>query len=170
MVVCLTSARFNMKADILRSDTTDNTNPDDPDAGQWVTKHDPDSNEIIRVWVPADDPDTPEDESQGTLDTFRCEARGIIDGGIRVAGTTERFNNVYEGIDFVRISFPANVFMTRRDRVTNIRDKHGKVLWKEEERTDQAATIFSVVGVTPVIDPFGKHIENVALLERAEAQ
>lgn len=167
MVVCLTSARFNMKADILRSTTESETTPG---SGDWVLQHDPDSNEIIRVWVPADNPDTPTDESLGTQVTFRCEARGIIDGGIRVAGTTERFGSGYQGVDYVRISFPASVFMERRDRVTNIRDKHGKVLWKEEERTDQAATVFNVVGVTPVIDPFGTHIENVALLERSEVQ
>lgn len=169
MVVCLTSARFNMKADILKSGTAAPVDPDSPD-GEWVLEHDPDSNEIIRVWVPSDNPDTPEDESGGTQKTFKCVARGIVDGGIRVAGTTERFSEMYEGVDYVKIWFPANVVITRRDRVTNIRTKGGQVLWREEERTDRAPTVFSVVGVTPIIDPFGKHIESTALLERVEAQ
>ena len=170
MVVCLTSARFNMKADILRASGLTNTNPDDPSEGEWVIDHDPDSNEIIREWIPAgDDPDTLEVEDN-QLESFRCIARGIVDGGIRVAGTTERFSEVYEGVDYVKISFPPNVQLTRRDRVTNIRTQHGVVLWKEEERADGAATVFNVVGVTPIIDPFGKHVENTALLERSEAQ
>ena len=176
MVVCLTSARFNMKADILRASgptrTPDPVDPDDETKGEWVMEHDPDSNEIIRVWKPAsaDNPATPDVDETNTLKSFKCVARGIVDGGIRVAGTTERFSEVYEGVDYVKIWFPANVTITRRDRVTNIRTKGGKVLWREEERTDTAPTIFSVVGVTPIIDPFGKHVENTALLERVETQ
>lgn len=167
MVVCLTSARFNMKADILKSGTVteDTTNP-----GEWVITHDPDSNEIIRVWVPAgDDPSTPEVENN-VLQSFRCLARGIVDGGIRVAGTTERFSDLYEGVDYVRIWFPPNIGITRRDRITNIRDPKGNIIWREEERTDNAPTVFSVVGVTPLIDPFGRHMESMALLERVETQ
>ena len=166
MVVCLTSARFNMKADILRGTVAEETTPG---SGEWVITHDPDSNEIIREWKPADDdnPSTPEYEG---LESFRCIARGIVDGGIRVAGTTERFSELYEAVDYVKISFPPNTTITRRDRITNIRDPRGNILWREEERTDKAPTIFSVVGVTPIIDPFGKHIESTALVERVETQ
>lgn len=167
MVVCLTSARFDMQADIIRAaGTTEDTN----NPGTWVTEQDPDSGEIIRVWKPADNPDTPTDESLGTQETFPCEARGIIDGGIRVAGTTERFGDMYQGVDYVRIAFPANVRISRRDRITNIRDKRGNVIWREEERVDNAPTVFSVTGVAPVIAPFVGHVENVALLERIEGQ
>jgi|SRR6478609_2309175 len=166
MVTCLTGARFVQKADILRSGGT----TVDPDSGEWTTKQDPDSGEIIRVWVPAgDDPNTPGTESE-YLKSFPCEARGIIDGGIRVAGTTEHFGDQYNAVDYVRISFPTWVKITRRDRVTNIRDKNDHILWTEEERADGAATVFSVVGVTPVIAPFVGHTENVALLERVEVQ
>lgn len=169
MVVCLTSARFNMKADILKSGTVIDDDLSTPD-GEWVLRHDPDSNEIIRVWVSAgDDPDTPDVENN-VLKSFKCIARGIVDGGINAAGTTERLSEVYEAADFVRIWFPPNTPITRRDRITNIRDKKGNIIWREEERTDNAPTIFSVVGVTPLIDPFGKHMESMALLERVEAQ
>lgn len=167
MVVCLTGARFNMKADILRQGV-DNTDTDDVDEGSWVVRQDPRSGEIKRVWQANDN--TTGNNPDSTLESFSCEARGIIDGGIRVAGTTERFSDMYSGVDYVRISFPANVSINRRDRITNIRDKRGRILWVEEERTDLAPTVFNVVGVTPIIDPLGQHVENVALLERAEAQ
>jgi hypothetical protein len=158
-----------MKADILRGgEYIPNTDPDT--GGHWESMQDSDSGEFIRQWVSAtDDPNTPEIENS-RLETFACEARGIVDGGIRVAGTTERFSELYQGVDYVRIAFPPNVRITRRDRVTNIRDKSGHVLWIEEEREDGAATVFNVVGVTPVIAPFVGHTENVALLERAEEQ
>lgn len=165
MVVCLTSARFNMKADILRSGTV-SENTEIP--GEWVVEHDPDSNEIIRKWVQVeDDPDTPEIEG---LESFRCIARGIVDGGIRVVGTTERFSELYEAVDYVRIWFPARTPITRRDRITNIRGPKGNILWTEEERTDRAPTVFNVVGVTPLPDPFGNHTESMALLERVSTQ
>jgi len=42
MVVCLTSARFNMKADILRQGYEDNSVFDPTDeAGEWVNQQDP---------------------------------------------------------------------------------------------------------------------------------
>lgn len=170
MVVCLTSARFNMKADILRAGTVSSpVNPDDPD-GEWIVRQDPDSGEIYREWQAhsdADDPATPEYEG---LQSFKCIARGIISSGIGANGTSEKFGDLYEGVDYVRITFPADVRISRRDRITNIRDLRGTVLWVEEERLDNAPTVFSVVGVTPIVDPFGRHVESMALLERAETQ
>lgn len=171
---CVIGARFNMEAAILRQ-VTGATDPDEVDeTGEWVLQQDPDSGEIIRVWHDgstgeADDPDTPEDESV-SFDTFPCIARGIIDGGIRVAGTTERFSEIYENVDYVKISFPGWVKLSKRDRVTNIKDSNGIVVWKEEELPDAPPTVFSVMGVTPIVDPYGVSIENTAMLERAEIQ
>jgi hypothetical protein len=92
-----------------------------------------------------------------------------------VAGTTERWGETYVDIDYVRIEFPANVIVSKRDRITNIRNRKGQILWVEEELAPDGegrfkATVFDVLGVTPVIDPFGKHSSNVAMLERSEVQ
>jgi hypothetical protein len=172
MVKCLTSVRFNMRADILRQ--TGGTTPPTSE-GHWEDQQDPITGEIIRVWVPiADDPETP-DIDESLAGSFPCMARGIIDGGIRVAGTTERWGETYVDIDYVRIEFPANVIVSKRDRITNIRNRKGQILWVEEELAPDGegrfkATVFDVLGVTPVIDPFGKHSSNVAMLERSEVQ
>lgn len=169
MVICLTSARFNMRADILNQGK-DNPDTPDVDESQGEYRQDPDSGEIIRVWETNTGPgEISPIDTDGVLSSFRCLARGIVDGGIRVAGTTERFSDMYEAADYVRIWFPSNVKLTRRDRITNIRDPRGNILWLEEEN-ENSPTIFGVVGITPLIDPFGKHIESMALLERAEAQ
>lgn len=168
-MICLMSARFNMKADILRQGSGTPVNPSDQ-GREWVNQQDPESGEIIRVWQPGvDNPETPEDEA-AVLESFSCLARGIIDGGIRVAGTTERFSELYENVDYVRIWFPANVKISKRDRVTNIRSADGTIIWREEEEVDSPPSVFSVTGVTPIVDPFGRHIENMALLERSEIQ
>lgn len=175
MVKCITSARFNMKADILRQSDGLST----PTAeGEWKDYQDPITGEIIRKWYPVgDDPTTP-GTNEGVLGgTMPVMARGIIDGGIRVAGTSERWGQTFVDIDYCRIEFPAKYLLTKRDRITNIRNRRGQILWLEEEAGPNntllgsyRATVFGVLGVTPVVDPFGNHTSNVAMLERAEVQ
>lgn len=179
---CLTSARFNMSALILSQNANipDDNNPQTGTPnGHYEYQQDPDSGAMIRVWVAVPD-DVPEPPSaiidpvnggmmEGTR--FKCMARGFTDGGIRVAGTTERWSSRgdIDTVDFITIKFPAFVVLTRRDRVTDIRNNKNVLLWKEEEYDDKP-TIFEVNGVTPILDPFGNHIENSALLQRAEVQ
>lgn len=169
MVVCLTSARFSMKADVLRQGRAETEFDPTDVSGEWVLQQNPRSGEINRVWQ--SNPESP-DAPVGTpvLESFDCTARGIIDGGIRVAGTTERFGEMYQNIDYVKITFPASVKLSKRDRVTNIRDSSGKIIWKEEETPEAPPTVFNVMGVTPILDPFNRHIESFALLERADVQ
>lgn len=149
-----------MQADILRPGGA----PVD-ETGHWDYVQDEDSGSIVRVWV-TDDPDTPAMEG---LTGIPCLVRGVIDGGIRVAGTTERFSEIYESVDWAKMTFPANITITKRDKVTNVRGG-GKIIWTEEEAEGNKPTVFNVMGVTPVLDPFGRHVENVALLQRAEVQ
>lgn len=172
MVKCLTSVRFNMKADILRQSNGESTPTAD---GHWEDRQDPISLEIIRQWIPVgDNPATPTNE--GTLaSTFACLARGIVGTGLRGDGTGEQWGDLYIDIDYCRIEFPARVLLTKRDRVTNIRNRNGKILWLEEEVGPDIqgvfkSTVFDVKGVTPIIDPFGNHTSNVAMLERASVQ
>lgn len=172
---CLTAARFTMKATILhRSDAAPTPNPDE--YGEWVDSQDPLTGEIVKVWVPTpvDDTGTPEDETI-TVNEFKCLARGIVDGGIRVAGTTERFGDTYENIDFVKMWVPASTRITKRDRITNIKDSSGRIRWRDEEfeagdpdNPTLKATVFNVNGVTPLFDAFNRCVEQFVLLERAE--
>ena len=168
---CLTSARFSMSADVLiQSDKTDD--PINPDAyGSWENSQDPLTLEIVRIWVydetaPKSSGDTP------TVRSVPCLARGIVDGGIRVAGTTERVSDIYENIDYVKLWIPPNVTLTKRDRVTNIRDASGHIRWLDEEFSKDGAppkaTVFNVNGVTPLFDAFNNVVEQFVLLEKAE--
>lgn len=165
---CMTSGRFSMNAEILGwSEVTEGDN-DDVTPGSWDTYQDPITGEIFNDWTAADDPSTPDVNEAGTsLRTVECIARGIVDGGIRVAGTTERFGDTYENIDYVKMWVPAYVKITKRDRVTNIRDrKGGNVIWRDEERDGEPPTVFNVNGVTPLFDAFNRHVESFVLLER----
>ncbi|AXH66562.1 hypothetical protein SEA_STARBOW_53 [Streptomyces phage Starbow] len=160
---CLISSRFNMRATVLRQA---GTNPQENPGGHWETVQDPDSGAIERVWVPDEDSDTPGDQ---TL-VIKCMVRGVTNGGIRAAGTTQRFSEIYENVDWAIIQFPASVALSKYDRVTNISNSKGQLIWREEEINQAPATVFQVMGSTPVIDPFGNHIENTALLQRAQVQ
>ncbi|QAY08716.1 hypothetical protein SEA_GENIE2_55 [Streptomyces phage Genie2] len=160
---CLIGSRFNMRATVLRQA---GTNPQENPGGHWETRQDPDSGAIERVWVPDEDGTTPGDQ---TL-VINCMVRGVTNGGIRAAGTTQRFSEIYENVDWAVIQFPASVVLSKYDRVTNITNARGDLIWREEEIDQAPATVFQVMGSTPVIDPFGNHIENTALLQRAQVQ
>jgi hypothetical protein len=137
-------------------------------AGHYEFKQDPLTGEIIRTWVIEDvDPVTP-----GTQEKrVKCIVRSIPDGGIRVAGTTERITpqGLWDSADYAKMQAPPSVKISKRDRVTNVTNRKGIVVWREEE-FDNKPTVFEVLGVNPVFDPFGNHIENNILLQRAEVQ
>lgn len=163
---CLTSVRMNMRATLLSQG--DYGTVEVEEAGYFVERQNPVTFQLERVWVTKDsDPDTPDVQPL----VFKCIARGIVDGGIRVAGTTERFlpSGIIESADYVRMQFPANIIISKRDRVYNITNNAGKAIWVEEEYNG-APTVFEVLGVQPILDPFGNHVENHALLQRAEVQ
>lgn len=169
---CLMASTYNMKADILRQVTNDPSADPVDESGEWVMQQDPDSGEIIRVWKPGtvvvDDPDTPEIET--SFHSFDCIARGLTTGGIKGLANTELFTELYESSEYVLIKFGPNESISKRDRITNIRDIKGNVVWKEEEHPDEPPTVFSVMGVTPIVGPFGEVIEKTAMLERSEIQ
>lgn len=175
-ISCLTGARFTMSATLLHQN--DNYTPGYPDIndyGNWVNSQDPLTGEIVRVWEPfPDEPSTPDVDESVVFGTIPCLARGIVDGGIRVAGTTERFGDTYENIDFVKLWVPSWVRISKRDRITNIKDKSGHVRWLDEEFDNPnddlppVATVFNVDGVTPLFNAFNDITEQFVLLERAE--
>lgn len=161
---CLTGARFTMQADILRPEF-ETSDTESPVEGEWGTYQDPITGAILRKWVPGVEANPVTNTPSATLRTIDCLARGIVDGGIRVAGTTERFGDTYQNIDYVKMWVPAKIKLTKRDRITNIR-KGSTVMWKDEE-SDGGATVFNVNGVTPLFDAFNKHTEDFVLLEKA---
>ena len=176
MVKCLTGARFTMNAEVLRQVGDNPVNFDNDttnDTGTWESYQDRISGEILNRWVPTDSNSVPlPTGSTAPVRTISCLARGIVDGGIRVAGTTERFGDTYENIDYVKMWVPASVRLSKRDRITNIRAKKGgKVVWLDEEfgpdeNGDLRPTVFNVNGVTPLFDAFNNHVENFVLLEK----
>lgn len=180
---CLTAGRMTMQATLLHQNNQSGTVIGDIDLdhyGDYVNQQDALTGEIVRVWAPSNDVFPGADGQPGGGDditvtrSIPCIARGIVDGGIRVAGTTERFGDAYENIDFVKMWVPANVRISKRDRVTNIRDPRGRIMWRDEEFADPTnpldipkATVFDVNGVTPLFNAFNQLTEQFVLLQRS---
>jgi hypothetical protein len=98
-----------------------------------------------------------------------CMARGISGNGIRVVGSTERWNDIHENVEYVKIR--TGYLLDKRDRVTNIRDSNGNVAWQELNKSGVEIPIeFDVLGSTPILGPFGDVQEYDVLVTRAEIQ
>ncbi len=102
-------------------------------------------------------------------ESVKCTVRTISNDGIRVSGTTERFDEKYANVDWVTIV--SKYQFSRSARITNIRKANtGEIIWKEEELAGSPATWFNVNGVMPVLDPFSNIVEWSTLASRAEVQ
>lgn len=178
---CITSTKYEQTATLLRQGGApiysgdEVLHKDHEDRPTYDVVVDPISGEIIRDWdetiVTPDDPNTTDiDETEHF--TFKCQARGVITGGINVQGTAERWTakGTYENVDTVTMTVPKNVIISKRDRITDITNSNGDIVWREEEGGSFRPTVFSVRGVTPVLDPFGSLVEWFVMLERASVQ
>lgn len=173
--------RFNMRATVLNkfSDYTSPNPVPDVDAGivtgHWRPSQDPDTGAVSREWVPDNTP-VPAVKDMGTdwrvkVNRFEieCYVRGFPEVGFRSSANAESWEDgIYRAMEMIQMVFPAKYVLSRRQLVTNIRGRNDNVFWLEEE-TGQP-TVFEVQGVTPTFDPFGRHIDNLTVLKRADIQ
>lgn len=156
-----------MKATVIRPIPVDN-DPSDG-SGTWVQNQDPMTGEIVEQWIPAPGEPAP---INSTIEV-PCEIRGVQSSAYAAGPNREEFGSLYENLEYLQMKYPAKYNITKNDRITNIKDSKGKVIYKDFEFSEDAPesatnTIFNVDGVTPIFDPFNVHIENFALLSRAE--
>lgn len=82
-------------------------------------------------------------------------------------GSTERFGEIYENVDWLYADVSKSNGVDKEYRVTNIKDASGTLVWAESDGT---ATTFDVLGISPRIDAFGNHTEDRLLLKRSDSQ
>lgn len=130
---------YNMKADLLKMD-----------AGHPVRDE---SGEIVRTpdkWVP-----------DKTID---CMARAAKGTGVRFTPSREEWlEQGYKDEEFVMLFTKERV--SKRYRVTNIKDSEGNLAWTNDDGT---ATLFNVNGSIPFFDPFGNIIQYQIVLARVD--
>lgn len=157
---CLTAVRYEFICDVIKP-----LGQSEGSQGTWPPYQDEESGAIIQNYSPPTN-----DAPSHIVHDVPLFAEAVLEGGIRVTGVGERFTQVYDATDFVKAQFPASADVTRRDRITNIRNKRtGVVAWVEEEIPGRPPTEFNVNGLAPV-HFMGKLIEYDALLERAQVQ
>lgn len=181
MIPTLLSVRFNMKATVLNeyASVTPGPTPNAEDvvkSGHWEVIQDEETGGIKKEWRVDEAVATPAKKDLGTVRStltnqfdVECYVRGFPEVGFRSSANNENFlDGVYKPFEAIQMVFPAKYVLNRRQLVTNIRGSNDIILWLEEE-TGQP-TVFEVQGVTPTFDPFGKHIDNLTVLKRADIQ
>jgi hypothetical protein len=159
-----------MWATVIPKYTAPNIDPDTA-TGYYETYQDEDSGEILTRLVA--NPGNPATAKDGTPYTIQCYARAYTALGYRSSANTERMvQGDFSMAESIQFDFPSSVRLTRQTLVTKIRpsrlDDGLTYFWLNEDTGNP--TVWQVQGVSPVHDPFGKHIRNTTVLKRAEVQ
>lgn len=99
--------------------------------------------------------------------SIKCYATSIVTDAVSDDSDGKQFRFAYDEWQFIKIRTGER--LNKRQRVSNIRDKAGALIWVEAERGN-VATEFEVQGVTPRLDPFQSVIDYEVLLKRVEVQ
>lgn len=101
--------------------------------------------------------------------TLPCSAKGVVSNAASTRSADRQIiNNKYQNEQFVEIRTTEKI--NNRHKLTNIRNKKGVVIWTELNYPTETPTVFEVVGVTPITDPFGEVIAYNTLVKRSENQ
>lgn len=101
--------------------------------------------------------------------TVDCYAKGIVTNSSTTrSGDKQSFNNKYLNEQIIQVRTSERI--TMRDKITNIRDSSGTVIWTELNYPTETPTVFEVMGVTPLTDPFGSTIGYNSSMKRSENQ
>ena len=117
-----------------------------------------------------------QDENTGSIKkewvytrTVPCSAKGIVsNSGSGRSGDKQTFNNKYTNEQMLEIRTPEQI--TYREKISNIRDMAGNVVWKEINYPNNTSTVFEVISSTPITDPFGNVLAYNSVAKRSENQ
>lgn len=118
----------------------------------------------------AQDPDTGAIKKEWTYyKTVPCHAKGVISNSATSRnGDRQVFDNRYRNDQIIEVRTSDR--LTSREKVTNICNSEGIVIWAEIDFPTETPTVFEVVGTTPLTDPFGKVLAYNSTMKRSENQ
>lgn len=116
------------------------------------------------------DPDTGSIKKEWHFDrTVPCSAKGIIsNSSTGRVGDKQVMSNKYSNDQVLQIRTSDKI--TLREKITNIRDGEGNVIWEELNFPTNTPTVFELMGTTPVTDPFGGVLGYNSTVKRSENQ
>jgi hypothetical protein len=118
------------------------------------TSQDANSGEIKRKWI--------------YTETLPCLAKSIISSGVRSPSNDKTVDSRYMVEEILKVM--TLVKLPRNAKITNVRDLNNQILWEEAEISGNPATIFDIVGSTPIIDGFGQILEYETTIQRSDIQ
>ena len=101
--------------------------------------------------------------------TVDCHAKGVISNSATTRSSDKQvFSNKYMNDQIIQVRTSEKLIM--REKVTNIRDSAGNVIWSEINFPTETPTVFEVIGTTPITDPFGAVLGFNSSMKRSENQ
>jgi hypothetical protein len=116
------------------------------------------------------DPDTGSIKKEWQFDrTVPCSAKGVItNSSSSRTGDRQILSNKYTNEQMLQIRTSEKI--TLREKITNIRDTEGTVIWEELNFPTNTPTVFEVMGITPMTDPLGGVLGYNSTVKRSENQ
>ena len=103
------------------------------------------------------------------IKTVPCSAKGVISNSISTRSSDRQvIDTRYQNEQFIQVRTSEKLNM--RNKLTNVRTKKGTVVWSEINYPTETPTVFEIVGITPVTDPFGEIIAYNTMAKRSENQ
>lgn len=116
-----------------------------------------------------------QDEDTGALKktwaytkTVSCFAKGSINSAGGRGNDKQKYTTKFKDTEAIQIR--VDQFVSHRDKISNIRNAHGDVIWFELNYPSNTPTVFEIVGNTPITDPFGNLLGYNLLAQRSENQ
>lgn len=101
--------------------------------------------------------------------TLDCHAKGVISNSATTRSSDKQvFSNKYMNDQIIQVRTSEK--LTMREKVTNVRDAAGNVIWAEANFPTETPTVFEVIGTTPITDPFGTVLGYNSSMKRSENQ
>lgn len=101
--------------------------------------------------------------------TINCSAKGVIKNSAhRGNGDVQTIGNRYLNEQLIEVRSLDK--LTIREKVTNIVNAQNVPIWTELDSPTNTATVFEVIGTTPLTDPFGNIIAYNSIMKRSENQ
>lgn len=117
-----------------------------------------------------------QDPVTGSLDknwvTVATDVKCLLEP-IKTISASERssgkhFSDIYVENDLFNLAIGRQ--LSKRERITNVRDADNKIILKELEVAGQPATAFEIIGETLIISPFGKVSQYTYMVGRVAVQ
>lgn len=101
--------------------------------------------------------------------TLMCHAKGVISNSATKGNSdVQTMGNRYLNEQLVQVRTLEK--LTLREKITNIRNKDGVVIWTELDTPNNEPTVFEIKGTTPLTDPFGSILAYNSIMKRSENQ